>query len=80
MRLDKYLKVSRLIKRRTVAKEVSDQGKVLINGKVGKPSDQLKIGDILELVYGPQTVKVKVLSLKETVKKEEAKWMYEILD
>ena len=80
MRLDKYLKVSRLIKRRTVAKEVSDQGKILINSKVAKPSDTVKAGDILELTYGPKAVKVKVISVQETVRKDDAKFMYEVLE
>ena len=68
MRLDKYLKVSRLIKRRTVANEACDAGRVCVNGKVAKPSQTVKPGDILELTFGARTVKVEVLSIAETVR------------
>ncbi len=76
MRLDKYLKVSRLIKRRTVANEACDNGRVSVNGKVAKAGLDVKEGDIIEIAFGSNTVKVEVLSVKETVKKENAADMY----
>lgn len=76
MRLDKYLKVSRLIKRRTVANEACDAGRVLINDKPAKASVNVKVGDIIEIQFGTRNVKVQVTSIAETVKKEEAKEMY----
>lgn len=72
MRLDKYLKVSRLIKRRTVANEACDAGRVLINDRPAKASAQVKAGDVLEIAFGTKSVKVEVLNVQETVKKEEA--------
>ena len=72
MRLDKYLKVSRLIKRRTVANEACDAGRVLVNGKPAKASVKVKAGDIIEIQFGTRIVKVEVLGIKETTKKEEA--------
>ena len=72
MRLDKYLKVSRLIKRRTVANEACDAGRVLINDKPAKASAQVKAGDILEIQFGSKNVRVEVLDVQETVKKEAA--------
>ncbi|MCQ2507846.1 MAG: RNA-binding S4 domain-containing protein [Dorea sp.] len=72
MRLDKFLKVSRLIKRRTVANEACDAGRVLVNGKVAKASVNVKPGDIIEIQFGMKTVKVEVLELKDTTKKDEA--------
>lgn len=79
MRLDKYLKVSRLIKRRTVAKDASDAGIVKVNGKEAKASTKLKEGDILELTFGEKILKVRVLILKEHVGKEEAASLYEVI-
>lgn len=76
MRLDKYLKVSRLIKRRTVANEACDAGRVLVNGKSAKASATVKEGDEIEIQFGGRTVKVEVISVQETVKKEEASEMY----
>ena len=76
MRLDKYLKVSRLIKRRTVANEACDAGRVTINGRPAKASADVKVGDILEIQFGNKPVKVEVLDVKETVKKDEAKEMF----
>lgn len=76
MRIDKYLKVSRIIKRRTVANEACDAGRVLINGKVVKASADVKVGDIIEIQFGHRTVKVEVLNLNETTKKENAVEMY----
>lgn len=78
MRLDKFLKVSRLIKRRTVANEACDAGRVLVNDKPAKASYQVKMGDVIELHFGTKTMRVRVLSLKETVKKDEAESLYEI--
>ena len=80
MRLDKFLKVSRIIKRRTVAKDASDSGIVLVNGKEAKAATRLKVGDIIELTLGTRVVKVQVESLSENVKKEEADSMYKILE
>lgn len=79
MRLDKYLKVSRLIKRRTVANEACDAGRVSINGKVAKASVDVKEGDIIEIAFGNKSVKVEVIDIKETTKKEEAKEMFKYL-
>lgn len=79
MRLDKYLKVSRLIKRRTVANEACDAGRVLVNGKPAKASVSVKEGDQIEIQFGSRTVKVEVVSVQETVRKEEAAEMYRYL-
>ena len=79
MRLDKYLKVSRLIKRRTVAKEISDQGRISINGKVAKSSSDVSTNDELEIRCGNKSLTVKVLKIVETTKKDEAADMYEIV-
>ena len=79
MRLDKFLKVSRLIKRRTVANEACDAGRVLINERPAKASVQVKAGDILEIQFGGKAVKVEVLNVQETVKKEEAQELYRYL-
>ena len=79
MRLDKYLKVSRMIKRRTVANDACGAGKVMVHGKPAKPSYDVKVGDVLELQFGSRTLKAEVLSLSEHVRKEEAADMYRIL-
>ena len=79
MRLDKFLKVSRLIKRRTVANEACDAGRVLVNGNVAKASVIVKVGDIIEIQFGTKTVKVEVLAIQETTKKEEAKELFKYL-
>lgn len=79
MRLDKYLKVSRLIKRRTVANEACDAGRVLINDCPAKASAQVKEGDVLEIQFGSKAVRVEVLNVQETVKKEEAQELYRYL-
>lgn len=79
MRLDKYLKVSRLIKRRTVANEACDAGRVLINDKVAKASAEVKVNDKIEIQFGTRNVVVRVTSIAETVKKDEAKEMYEYI-
>ena len=76
MRLDKYLKVSRLIKRRTIANEACDKGAVLVNGKVQRASYAVKLGDIVELSLGQRTLKLEVLSLAEHAPKGEAALMY----
>lgn len=80
MRLDKYLKVSRIIKRRTVAKEASEGGRVTINGKVAKPSSEVKEGDVLEIRFGEKMAKFRVLQVAETVRKNDAAFMYELID
>lgn len=79
MRIDKYLKVSRLIKRRTVANEACDAGRVSVNGKPVKASYDVKVGDEIEIAFGTRNVKAKVLSLAESTKKDDAKDMYELL-
>ena len=79
MRLDKYLKISRLIKRRTVANEACDAGRVLVNDKPAKASLSVKEGDVIEIQFGTRSVKVEVLDVQETVKKEEAKELYRYL-
>ena len=79
MRLDKYLKVSRLIKRRTVANEACDSGRVLINGKPAKASANVKPGDVITIQFGNKDVNVEVLDVQETVKKEEAKELFKYI-
>ena len=79
MRLDKYLKVSRLIKRRTVANEACDAGRVLINDKPAKASLNVKEGDVIQIQFGTKTVKVEVLDVQETVRKEAAAELYRYL-
>lgn len=79
MRLDKFLKVSRLIKRRTLAKEVADQGRITINDNQAKAASIVSVGDILTIRFGQKQVTVKVTALKETVKKDEAETLYEVL-
>lgn len=79
MRLDKFLKVSRLIKRRTVANEACDAGRVTVNGNTAKASLNVKAGDIIEISFGTKTVKVRVLNLMDTTKKEEAKDLFEYI-
>lgn len=76
MRLDKYLKVSRLIKRRTVAAEAADGGRVTVNGVTAKPSKEVKPGDIIELSFGAKKVRVEVVSVEGTVRKDDASGMY----
>ena len=79
MRLDKYLKVSRLIKRRTLAKEASDADRVLVNGKTAKPSKEVQVGDIITIIFGKKIVDVKITRLIESTKKEDALLMYELV-
>ncbi len=80
MRLDKYLKVSRIIKRRTVANEACDAGRVSINGKVARASYDVKVGDIMEIAFGERTVKAEILDVSEVVRKENAAMMYRIIE
>ena len=79
MRLDKYLKVSRLIKRRSVANEACDAGRVLVNDRPAKASVNVKAGDIIEIQFGTSSVKVEVLDVQETVRKDDAKELYRYL-
>ena len=79
MRLDKFLKVSRLIKRRTVANEACDAGRVMVNGKPAKASVNVKVGDEIEILFGQKSVKVRVLDLQDTTRKEEAKDLCEYI-
>ena len=79
MRIDKFLKVSRILKRRTVAQEACSEEKVLVNGKNAKPSTKIKIGDEVEILYASGTLKFRVLNVKETIKKEEAQTLYEVI-
>lgn len=79
MRLDKYLKVSRLIKRRTVANEACDSGRVMINGRTAKAGAEVKAGDIITISFGNREVKVEVLDVQETMRKEEAKELFRYL-
>ena len=79
MRIDKFLKVSRILKRRTLAQQACEKGKVIVNGKEVKPAKQIKIGDEVELQFTGGAVKFRILNIKETVKKAEAATLYEII-
>ena len=79
MRIDKYLKVSRIIKRRTLANEACEKGRVTINGKMAKPGSDINVGDEIEIHFGNGTTRAKVSSVVEHVRKDEAKEMYELL-
>ena len=79
MRLDKFLKVSRIIKRRTVANEACDGGRVSTNGRVAKASTDVKVGDIIEIAFGTNTLKAEVLKVAEAVKKDDAAEMYRVI-
>lgn len=79
MRIDKYLKVSRIIKRRTVAAEACDGGRVSVNGKTAKPGTDVKIGDVLEISFGEKKIRVEITDVSETVRKENAASMYKVL-
>ena len=79
MRIDKFLKVSRILKRRTVAQEACSAGKITVNGREAKPSHEVKEGDIVEILYASGTLKFKVLAVKEVVKKDDAQSLYEVL-
>lgn len=80
MRLDKFLKVSRIIKRRTLAKEVADNGRITINGRVAKSSTVIKIDDIIEISFGNKVVSVRVKTLLNSTKKEDANEMFELIE
>lgn len=79
MRLDKFLKVSRIIKRRPVAKEVADKGRIQVNGQVAKSSTSLKVNDIVTIKFGNKILEIKILELKDSTRKEDATKMYEII-
>ncbi|MEE0777182.1 MAG: RNA-binding S4 domain-containing protein [Bacillota bacterium] len=80
MRLDKYLKVSRLIKRRTVAKEVCEAGRIQVNGRPAKAGHDLGVGDILDIALGSRRLKVRIVEIKETVRADQADTLYEVLE
>ena len=80
MRLDKYLKVSRIIKRRTIANEACDAGRVYVNGRVARASLDVKVNDVIEISFGAKNVKVQVINVAETVKKDDAALMYKIIE
>jgi len=80
MRLDKYLKNSRIIKRRTVAKDACEKGRVEVNRRIAKPGLELKTGDEIKITFGSNILKVRVLAMPETVRKEDADSMYEVID
>lgn len=80
MRLDKYLKVARIIKRRTVANEACDAGRVVVNSKPARASYDVKVGDIIEIAFGTRNFKAEVLDVKETVKKDDAQLLYKIVE
>lgn len=79
MRLDKFLKVSRLIKRRTLAKDVANADRILVNDNIAKPSKEVKVGDIITIEFGTKIVKIKIISLETSIKKEDATSMYEFI-
>ena len=79
MRLDKYLKVSRLIKRRSVAADACSASRVLLNGKEAKPAKEVKVGDEIEIVYGTSSLKVRVTAVAEVTKKQDAGELYEVI-
>ena len=79
MRIDKFLKVSRLLKRRTLAQEACDGGRISANGRVVKPSYNIKIGDVIEIAFNSGAVKIEILDIKETVRKEDAEKLYRII-
>ena len=79
LRIDKFLKVSRILKRRTVAQEACSAGKVMVNGRLAKPSHEIKEGDVVEILYNTGTLKFRVLAVKEVVKKDDAQNLYEII-
>lgn len=80
MRIDKYLKNSRIIKRRTVAKEACERGRIYINEKLAKPGDEVKIGDIVQINFGTGSMKIEVLKVDDNVKKDEAEELYKTID
>lgn len=80
MRVDKYLKVARILKRRTISKELADNDRVLVNGKPAKPSKDIQVGDLITVLYGQRYLTVKVLTLANQTKKNEASDLYEVVD
>ena len=80
MRLDKYLKVSRIIKRRTVANDACDTERIAVNGRVVKASYNVKVGDVIEVSFGQRTLKVRVTDVKDVVKKDDASTLYEVIE
>ena len=80
MRLDKYLKVARILKRRTISKELAANERVIVNGKTAKPSYEVKLNDEIEVIFGRRHLKVKVLAIKEVVRKNDADILYEVID
>lgn len=80
MRIDKFLKNSRIIKRRTVAKDACEQGRIMVNGRVAKPGTDVSVGDEIEVTFGNGSLKAKVLAVPETVRKEDAQTMYEVIE
>lgn len=80
MRIDKYLKVTRLIKRRTVAQEACDGGRVTVNGKTAKPSKEISVGDTVKIAFGNRTIQIRVLQIEENTRKENAAEMYEVTE
>lgn len=80
MRLDKYLKISRLIKRRTIANDACDAGRVSVNGKTARASYEVKVNDIIDISFGGKPVKIQVLKVAETVKKDDASLLYKIIE
>lgn len=80
MRLDKYLKTSRILKRRTVSKELADQQRVYVNGKIAKPSTEVKIGDIIRILFGYRELTVKVKMIQKQVNKNDAALMFEVME
>ena len=80
MRLDKFLKVARILKRRTVSKELAANQRVIVNGRVAKPSTDIKAGDIIEVIFGQRSLTVRVLEVKDVVRKNEASDLYEVLE
>lgn len=80
MRLDKYLKTARILKRRTVSKELADQQRVYVNGKIAKPSTEVKIGDLIKVIFGYRELTVRVLMIQKQVKKSDAALMFEVVE
>ena len=80
MRIDKFLKVSRILKRRTLAQQAADNDRVVVNGRIVKPSYKIKVGDVVELIYNSGTFKFEILDVKETVRKEQAELLYKVLE
>lgn len=80
MRLDKYLKTARILKRRTVSKELADQQRVYVNGKVAKPSTEIKVGDIIKVIFGYRELTVRVLQIQKQVNKSDAALMFEVVE